>query len=423
MSAVASFWHELAARPDFWGFISIPIVAALVTWAHVWCAIQMVFYPLEFVGLKTPWLERKLNLRMHLFGWQGIIPRKARKMSDVVVDRAILRMGSVSDFLREMEPAKIGQFIANAVEARVEEYTDEVMCERNRVLWENLPMLVRRQVYRYVRRNLPEVMDGLVRAVIDDIERLVDVKRMCGNQMEADRSLIVRIFQEVGDREFRFIVNSSFWIGLAFGVVQMALFYFLPWHGMLPLYAAILGWLTNWLALAMIFRPLNPLRLGPFTFQGLFLRRQEAVSDKFAELTSQEMLTVAHFMREMLTGERSDRTRTLIRRHIAPLVDASPLTRTAVQLTMGPAGYSKLKSAIANKSADMALDPLADRAFNRDRALALARLLAGKMKAMAPVEFQDLLRPAFQEDEWILLVLGGVTGLVAGTAQLLIGFA
>jgi uncharacterized membrane protein YheB (UPF0754 family) len=241
--------------------------------------------------------------------------------------------------------------------------------------------------------------------------------------MEQDRGLIVRIFQEVGDREFRFIVNSSFWIGLSFGVVQMVLFWFLPWHGMLPLYAAVLGFLTNWLALAMVFRPLNPVRLGPFTFQGLFLRRQHAVSDRFAELTSQEMLTIGHFMREILTGAHSERTRQLIRRHVSPLVDGSILARTAAQVAMGPAGYSALKSSIADKGAAMALDPLADRVFNLDRAQALSRLFAGKMKAMAPVEFQDLLRPAFQEDEWILLALGGITGLVAGTVQWLVGFS
>ena len=45
------------------------------------------------------------------------------------------------------------------------------------------------------------------------------------------------------------------------------------------------------------------------------------------------------------------------------------------------------------------------------------------MKEMTPAEFQDLLRPAFQQDEWILLLLGAVTGLIAGTAQLLLGFA
>lgn len=421
MTQLALFWQELSARPDFWGFISIPLVAAIVTWLHVWWAMQMVFYPLEFIGLSLP--RRAGGRALHLLGWQGIIPRKARKMSDIVFERVISRVGSVQDFMRQMEPEKVGQFVARSVESHIEEYTDAVMCERNSLLWENLPLRLRRRVYEHVRRHLPNVMDSLVQAIIGDIEELVDVKEMCGRQMEADKALVVRIFQEVGSEEIRFIVNASFWIGLAFGVVQMVLFWFLPWHGLLPLYAAVLGLLTNWLALSMVFRPVNPVKVGPFTLQGLFLRRQTEVADKFAALTSQEILTISRFMREVLNGERSGRARQLIRRHVSAMLDFSVLARTGAQLAIGPTGYADLKSTIVDMGTNMALAPLeTDKGFNRERAAALAHLFSSKMKSMTPREFQDLLRPAFQEDEWILLVLGALTGFAAGMVQLMLGF-
>jgi len=420
---LTALWQELYARPDFWGFVSIPIVAAVVTWAHVWWAVKMMMYPINYIGIRTPRLRKLLGINIDLLGWQGIIPRGARRMSDIVVDNAISKMGSVSDFVRQMEPEKIGNYVAQHVSSRIEEYTDEAMTERNAVFWENLPPLVRKGVYRHVRNNLPKVMQRLIHAVIDDIDNLVDVKEMCGRQLEADRALVVRLFSEVGDAEFRFIVNVSFWIGLGFGLLQMLLFYFIPWHGMLPLYAAVLGLATNWLALAMVFRPLNPVRIGPFSFQGLFLRRQAAVSDKFAELCSQEILTIHRFMSEMLIGEKSERARRLIKRHISTLVDDSPIARSGAQVIMGATGYAAFKTRIAEQGAAFALQPLANKQFNQERSAALAVLLAGKMKEMTPGEFQDLLRPAFQQDEWILLLLGAVTGLIAGTAQLLLGFA
>ena len=63
---LVEFWNHMRSLPNFWGFVTIPVVAAVVTWAHVWFAMKMVFYPLEFVGIWKPWL-----------GWQGIVPRKA----------------------------------------------------------------------------------------------------------------------------------------------------------------------------------------------------------------------------------------------------------------------------------------------------------------------------------------------------------
>ena len=40
---------------------------------------------------------------------------------------------------------------------------------------------------------------------------------------------------------------------------------------------ALVGYVTNWIALKWIFEPLNPLVLGPFILQGMFLKRQKEV--------------------------------------------------------------------------------------------------------------------------------------------------
>lgn len=406
----AQFWAELTARPDFWGFVSIPFVAAIVTWIHVWMAMQMVFYPLDFWG-KPPFL-----------GWQGIIPRKAKKMAGIVVDKSLAKLGSLDEFFAEMEPEKIAAHMSRAVSSRVEEFTDEIMAERNPVLWENLPMIVKARVYSRVRKQIPEVMDDLLKQMRTNINDLVDIKALVVKLLESDKALIVRMFKEVGQNEVDFVINISFWIGLCFGVVQMVMFYFVPWHAGLPLYAAVLGLATNWIALNMVFRPLNPVKVGPWKIQGVFLKRQAEVANHYAQLTTTEMLTVGNIMREILTGERAHRTHALIKRAMSPLVDSVPV-RTAAQMTMGPTGYAQLRNTIAEKAALMSLDPLSEPAFNRDRSLVLEKILSDRMKALSSSEFQDLLRPAFQEDEWIFLVLGAVTGLFAGTIQLMLGFA
>lgn len=404
------FWAELTGRPDFWGFVSIPIVAAVVTWVHVWMAMQMVFYPVHFVGFLDPFL-----------GWQGVVPRKARKMSNILVDKTLAKIGTLSDFMRKMEPEKISEQVAKAVGSRIEDYVDDLMSEQSPVLWANLPRLVRNRVYNHARGQLTKVMGAMMDDIIDHAEDLVDIREMIGNQVEADRSLVVRMFMEVGNKELAFVIRSSFWIGLAFGVLQMVLFYFIPAHWLLPAYAAVLGFLTNWIALSMVFRPLKPLRVGPWRFQGVFLRRQNEIADKFAELAASEMLTIGRITREILVGRQSSKTRLIIKKHLAPMLE-SPVVRTTIQLSMGPDGYAGLKSAIAEKSTFMALDPLEDEAFNKDRAKFLSRFLSERTRALSPEEFQDLLRPAFQEDEWIFFVLGALTGFIAGSIQLALGF-
>ena len=71
---------SLLSTPEFWQYLSIPVIAALIGWTTNWLAIKMTFYPLEFVG-KPP-----------LLGWQGIIPSKARKMAAISVDLLTQRL-------------------------------------------------------------------------------------------------------------------------------------------------------------------------------------------------------------------------------------------------------------------------------------------------------------------------------------------
>ncbi|WP_421711005.1 hypothetical protein [Alcanivorax sp.] len=46
------------------------------------------------------------------------------------------------------------------------------------------------------------------------------------------------------------------------------MFIFVPENWVLPFFGFIVGIATNWLALNLIFRPLNPVKSGPFRIQG-----------------------------------------------------------------------------------------------------------------------------------------------------------
>jgi hypothetical protein len=46
--------------------------------------------------------------------------------------------------------------------------------------------------------------------------------------------------------------------------------------------------------------------------------------------------------------------------------------------------------------------------------------LTGKMRELIPNEFEALLRPAFQQDEWILIAVGAALGFLVGELQVLL---
>ena len=61
---------------------------------------------------------------------------------------------------------------------------------------------------------------------------------------------------------------------------------------MLPFCGLVVGTLTNLIALKVIFLPIEPTPIccGAFTMHGLFLQRQDAVSELFAKINAESIL-------------------------------------------------------------------------------------------------------------------------------------
>lgn len=432
---VNELWQIFLARPDFWAVLSIIPVTAFVTWAHVWMALKMVFYPITFWGFHLGPLP---------VGWQGIVPRKAGRISGIITDNTLSKLGSLREFLEAMDPEDMAMIIGEQVGFELEHLIDEVMIDRNAVLWENLPYSIKRRIYAQAHKQLPNTLKELVTELTMNVESLVDMREMVVRQMEGDRRLMVRMFLKVGQKEINFIWHISALIGMFFGIFQMIVWFVVPWHWTVPFWAAIWGFLTNWIAIWMVFNPIEPhyirylqvfrltkdrkfpwivpvLKIGTYNVQGAFMKRQEEVSDVFASVVTEDLITLKSIMTEMMYGAKKDKTRRIVKRHINEIME-TPLVRTSLQLSLGPREYARLKTDLIDRSIEITMGPVCDPALNASRAQKIFQMFRDRIRELTPKEFQNLLRPAFQEDEWILIVLGGVTGFLAGLIHLFVAF-
>lgn len=57
-----------------------------------------------------------------------------------------------------------------------------------------------------------------------------------------------------------------------------------------PLVGAVIGWLTNYVAIKLLFRPHYPTRVMGFTFQGLIPKRRKEISRSLARVIEKELL-------------------------------------------------------------------------------------------------------------------------------------
>ena len=119
----------------------------------------------------------------------------------------------------------------------------------------------------------------------------------------------------------------------------------------------------------MIFEPIEPRKIGPWEWQGLFLKRQKEAADVYAEVIADDIVTLRNIGQELLHGPRSDRTRQMIDhgaaagRGPAPPAPPAPPVRVAV----GTKEYDAIRESVADEGVDYTMTPLTDDDFNRSR--------------------------------------------------------
>jgi uncharacterized membrane protein YheB (UPF0754 family) len=410
--------------------ITVPFFTGAIGYLTNWTGVLMLFYPVRFRGWRARWLRRvsaSLPYRLQQIpgvmvggiGWQGIVPSRAAKMGSLAVDVGIAKLGTPREFFDRLEPARIADHIVTSLRSEMPGIVDRVLSREQPRRWPELPRQLKELVYARVDRQLPEIASSLTTQIAEHIEQLVDVKLMVIRRF--DPELANRVFLDMGRRELRFIQNFGFFFGFALGIPVAVLTHFVSLWWLLPVLGVAVGYVTNWLALWMIYEPPESRRLGPIRWQGLFVRRQREVADVYARIVAEEIITVSNFGGELLHGPGSDRTRRLIEDSMRPAIDrAVGPAGVALRMALGARQYDALRRALATEPVETMMAPLSDPGFSASQSATMRKLIAERMREMAPQEFAEMLRTATREDEWLLLLHGAVLGFAGGVVHALV---
>jgi uncharacterized membrane protein YheB (UPF0754 family) len=412
MLSLAEVWADVQ---QYWViYLSMPFVAALIGYGTKLVAIRMMFEPIEFVGWKP------------YFGWQGIVPRKAEVMAGIACDTMTRRLLTPADVFGRLDPARVTAEIEKPLTAAVEDITREVVAQYSPGLWESAPDVVRRALIRRVQADAPDYVAQIMGEIKNNIDQVFDLRDMVTSNLTRDKELLNRVFREVGRKEFQFIARSGIWFGLAIGVVQAVVWAFTqnPW--VMPLFGGFTGWFTDWLALKMVFRPKKPTKylFGLFEWQGMFLRRRKEVAAEYGALIADEIITPRNIIDAVLKGPLSDRLYSMVLKNVQKMVDeqAGP-TRPLIVLAVGSVRFQEMKKLIAARLLERMPEAMKHVERYAEDAMDLKRTLVTKMQELNEEEFENLLRPAFQQDEWILIAVGAVLGFLVGELQVQIMLA
>jgi uncharacterized membrane protein YheB (UPF0754 family) len=391
-------------------YLSIPLVSALVGWFTNVLALKMTFYPVNFVGVKP-------------FGWQGIIPAKARKMAETAVDLWTTKLLDIGTQFSKIEPESIAKEMGPSIDNLSRQIIDEVMEAKLPKIWAQTPGSMKDNVYARVSQNLPLIVEEMMKDVKLNISEMLDLKYLAVSSLTQNKELLNQMFLTCGEEEFKFIKKSGLYFGFLFGLIQMLVWYFLPMWWILPLFGIMVGYVTNYLAIRLIFRPLNPIKVGKLVIQGMFIKRQVEVSTEYSRIVASKIITIENIFEYIIRGPGSENLKLIVQHQIEKTIDEmAGIIKSLVEISTG----SKLFIHIRNIACFRFMQELPMNIRNvfgyAENALNLEQILREKMIGLSTVEFEAFLRPVFKEDEFKLIIIGAILGGIAGLLQYFIAF-
>mmetsp|Transcript_24240 Transcript_24240/g.67150 ORF Transcript_24240/g.67150 Transcript_24240/m.67150 type:complete len:410 (+) Transcript_24240:124-1353(+) len=407
----------MAPSDQWYLYVLIPIIDGAVGYFTNVLALQMTFAPLEFVGIPIIRFEEQ---PFGLFGWQGIIPAKARKMATIAFDLMTTKLVDIQEVFNRIDPVQFAKAMDDALLLLMDKVINEVAMETMPQVWGGIPQAVKDDIIVTADSESGQFLREFMKDMQRHIYDVVDIKEMCVNACVQNKHLIVQIFKECGDKEFAFIRQSGFYFGAMFGVIHMVIFMFYKANWVMPVFGFLVGTATNWLALKVIFSPTQPRTFLGITFHGIFMRRQREVSAIFARVICVEILHIKAIWNAVFQGSRMTNFTAMLRAHTLVftdklVVEVEPLAVAA----MGSERFLQMKEDIARKVTEKIPDVIDSSYEYTQKALDMENTIRVKMAALPPEEFERVLHPAFEEDEIQLIILGGLLGAIVGALQLL----
>ena len=398
---------ELLARiQDNWIVLLIPLISAMVGWFTNVVAIKMMFHPVEFFGI-PPYL-----------GWQGVIPANAlrlAKVSNTLITDKLLSLRQLFDetFNADSFTGKLDAVIDDVTEQII----DEVANNHARAMWDNAGEFMQNKVRQRVRAEVVEVSHAIALDMADNIDRIMDIERTVLEAIDRHKALMGEMFYEVGQQEFKFIERSGLYFGFLFGIVQMIVWVLYPAPWILPAAGFGVGYLTNWIAIKLVFAPREPVKFGPITVQGLFHKRQPEVAEAFGRIVATRVLNADNLVRTVMEGDGVSRMNEIVEHRVGELIakyEAHPMAKLLLPKEERPALRAEVLERIKTEW------PKPGGFFHTfaGESVDLHGELERRMKALDRETYEGVLRPAFQQDEWKLIAAGAILGTAAGFLQL-----
>jgi len=185
-----------------------------------------------------------------------------------------------------------------------------------------------------------------------------------------------------------------------------------------PVICALIGWLTNYLAVKMLFHPRKPVKLPFFTVQGIFPKRQKALAQNLGEMVQGELISHEDVTR-LLEDERFlSRVREMADSYVETLIhEKLTAINPMIAMFLNSETAGKVKALLSKELGELIPRVVAETSSQLEEHLDIHEMVRQKVEAFSMDKLEDILFSIMKREFRFIEVVGGVLGFLVGLFQ------
>ena len=193
------------------------------------------------------------------------------------------------------------------------------------------------------------------------------------------------------------------------------------WLLIIPVISGFIGWITNWVAIKMLFHPRNPINILGIQVQGIFPKRQQQFAEKLGRLVSQELLSFSDIEEKINKPENLQKILPQVETHIdhflrVKLGESMPM----ISMFIGDKTIDKLKGIFMEELEILFPKMMKEYSATLKNQLDLEQIVTDKVKAFPSDKLEDILYQVMAKEFRFVELLGAVLGFLIGILQVAI---
>ena len=187
---------------------------------------------------------------------------------------------------------------------------------------------------------------------------------------------------------------------------------------LLPTVGALIGWLTNWVAIKMLFRPRNAVKVAGLSLQGLIPKRRHELAQKIGEVVERELISHEDISRRVNTPEFHETVRAHVQKHVEVFVKEKLYSVPLL-------GNMMMMESVANRVRDFIVDEIEKvlpgmvEGFvsGLENKLEFRKIVTEKVEAFELERLENIVLSIARKELHYIEILGGVLGFAIGLVQ------